>query len=150
MINEISATGAAGYLDADGEASDWIELTNNGGASEGLGGYFLTDDATELTRWQLPPIDLAPGGFVVIFASGKDRATAGAELHTNFSLDRSGEFLALVEPDGTSIVEQFSPNYPEQAPDFSYGRTSNNQLAYLGPTEPRERQFRSGLLWTRC
>ncbi|RIK71935.1 MAG: hypothetical protein DCC67_19955, partial [Planctomycetota bacterium] len=57
------------------------------------------------------------------FASGKDKAIAGGELHTNFKLEKDGEFLALVYDDpvaGPSIVHEFDP-FPAQQPDVSYG-----------------------------
>ena len=71
-----------------------------------------------------------------MFASGKDRAIAGAELHTNFSLARGGEFLALVDPDGTSIVDQFDPSYPRQEAGFSYGRDSSADSGFFNPPTP--------------
>ncbi len=36
-------------------------------------------------------------------ASDKDRAIAGSPLHTNFHLDRNGETIFLVNPNGTTI-----------------------------------------------
>ena len=45
-------------------------------------------------------LQLAPGDFLVVFASNKDRRIPGAVLHTNFSLRQEGEYLALVRPDG--------------------------------------------------
>jgi hypothetical protein len=66
-------------------------------------------------------VTIAPHGFLVIFASGKDRIDPQAELHTNFRLSGTGEFLALVEPGGTKIRQQFAPMYPDQATDVSYG-----------------------------
>ncbi|MGB0993959.1 MAG: CotH kinase family protein, partial [Akkermansiaceae bacterium] len=63
-------------------------------------------------------------GFLVVFASGKDRRTEGGELHTNFSLKKSGEYLALVKPLGT-VEHHYSPSYPGQATDVSYGLAQN-------------------------
>ena len=57
----------------------------------------------------------------MIFASGKDRAITSQELHTNFGLDNSGEYLALVSPDGASILDDFTPTYPAQFDDASFG-----------------------------
>ena len=121
IISEFLASNDGGILDEDGEASDWIELHNPGADPAALLGYFRTDDATNLTKWALPDVTLAAGGYLVVFATGNDRATAGSELHTNFSLDSSGEYLALVKPDGTTIVTEFGPLYPSQQPDVSYG-----------------------------
>ena len=43
------------------------------------------------------------------------------EIHTNFSLDSGGEYLALVSPDGQTVVSEFAPEYPRQHRNFSYG-----------------------------
>ena len=51
-----------------------------------------------------------------MFASGKDRAIAGSELHTNFGLSAEGEYLALVAPDGTTIVHEYAPTFQPQLP----------------------------------
>ena len=89
--------------DIDGEFNDWIELHNPTSATIGLGGYYLTDNDSNLTKWRLPSMNLSPSGYLVVFASGKDRQVASAELHTNFKLSgKGGEYLALVAPDGAT------------------------------------------------
>ena len=42
----------------------------------------------------------------------KDRAVVGSNLHTNFKLFGSGEYLALVLPDTTQISDSFDPVFP--------------------------------------
>ena len=86
-----------------------------------LAGWHLTDDAADLDKWTLPATNIPAGGYLVVFASGKDRAVAGQELHTNFSLEQNGEYLALVMPDGTTVADAFDP-FPEQLANISYGR----------------------------
>ena len=44
------------------------------------------------------------------------------ELHTSFALGADGEFLALVDSDGTTIIDQYAPEFPPQFEDISYGR----------------------------
>ncbi|MFT4548999.1 MAG: hypothetical protein ACI9MB_002969, partial [Verrucomicrobiales bacterium] len=121
IISEFMADNQDGLQDEDGEPSDWIELCNATGEPAALDGYYLTDDQSSPTKWSLPAVTIAPGGYMIVFASGKDRATAGSELHTNFSLSTSGEYLALVKPDGTTVVSEFSPTYPNQLANVSYG-----------------------------
>ena len=41
---------------------------------------------------------------LIVFASGKDRAIAGSELHANFKLSSDGEYFALVEPSSATAV----------------------------------------------
>jgi hypothetical protein len=121
VINEFLAANSNGLADQDGDRSDWIELRNSDASPVDLGGWYLTDDVNDLDKWQIPSTNLPGGGYLVIFASGKDRAVSGQELHTNFSLEQNGEFLALVMPDGTTIADSFAP-FPGQLNDVSYGR----------------------------
>ncbi len=53
-ITEFAAESDGSFPDEDGEASDWIELRNTGDSPIDLGGYFLTDDASDPTRWRIP------------------------------------------------------------------------------------------------
>ena len=62
------------------------------------------------------------GQYLVVFASNKDRADAdGTELHTNFKLGSAGEYLAIVEADGSTVAHEYAPTYPPQSTDVSYG-----------------------------
>ena len=88
-----------------------------------LEGWGLTDSSGDLFRWVFPTLAIQPGERLIVFASGKDRAASGFELHTNFSLAAVGEFLALTSPDGT-IQTEFAPTYPPQLPDVAYGQAA--------------------------
>ncbi len=121
QISEFMASNASGLQDEDGEYSDWIEIHNPGATNVSLTGWYLTDDAANLTRWRFPAVSLPAAGHLVVFASGKDRAVATNELHTSFRLDAEGEYLALVRPGGESVEHAYSPAYPEQRADASYG-----------------------------
>src|SRR5262245_14761951 len=117
--------------DQDGDTPDWIELQNDGAAAVNLDGWFLTDDAANLQKWRLPSVTLPAGGYLVVFASGKDRTNG--TLHTNFQLDNDGEYLALVQPDGMTIAHEFAPTYPRQHANISYGlEPSSSALALIG------------------
>ena len=65
VISELVADNAGELLDGDGQPSDWIEIYNAGDSPVNLGGYFLTDDANDLTRWQFPAQILEPAQFLV-------------------------------------------------------------------------------------
>ena len=122
LISEFLADNRGALDDEDGDSSDWIEIYNSGPTEVDLTGWYLTDDATDLTKWQLPATVLGVESFLVVFASEKDRAVAGQEYHTNFRLSASGDYLALVEADGVTVVSEYGPEYPRQEEDFSYGR----------------------------
>ncbi|MGC6426201.1 MAG: CotH kinase family protein [Akkermansiaceae bacterium] len=121
IISEFLASNVSGITDEDGDDSDWIELSNISESPVDLAGWHLTDRSDELDQWTFPSLILNVGEEVVIFASGKNRALAGQELHTNFKLGTSGEYLALVRPDGVTVENDFAPAYPQQYPDVSYG-----------------------------
>jgi hypothetical protein len=119
-ITEIMPLNDGALADEDGEFSDWLELHNGGDTAADLAGFTLTDNAGRLDKWALPSVTLEPGGYLVVFASNKDRGDPAGELHTNFRLDGNGEYLALVAPDGSTIVDEYAP-YPEQIENVSYG-----------------------------
>src|SRR5437764_14710784 len=74
VINEFLADNQAGIVDEDNTHSDWIELRNTDAASVNLGGWSLTDDPANLTKWQFPSVPPAGAGFLLVWASGENRA----------------------------------------------------------------------------
>ncbi|MBI4626978.1 MAG: CotH kinase family protein [Verrucomicrobia bacterium] len=123
VITEFVAANARNLADADGDFPDWIELRNPDAAAVNLAGWYLTDDAKDLTKWQFPAVTLPAGGYLIVFASDKNRRDPEKELHTNFALDAEGEYLGLIMPDGQTVVSQFAPKFPAQMDDVSYGTT---------------------------
>ncbi|HUR47069.1 MAG TPA: lamin tail domain-containing protein, partial [Candidatus Saccharimonadales bacterium] len=120
VISEFMAVNNTVLNDEDGQNSDWIEIHNEGVTNASLKGWFLTDSTNNLAQWQFPETNVAPSGYLVVFASGKDRRSPGAPLHTNFKLSSGGEYLALVAPDG-AVASDFAPAFPPQIADVSYG-----------------------------
>ena len=121
LVTEFLASNSGVSLqDEDEDSSDWIEIHNSGTDPVSLNGYQLTDDESDLGQWGFPDVTIPADGYLVVFASSKNRAVAGGELHTNFKLSAGGEYLALVDPLG-AIVDEYSPEFPEQEEDVSYG-----------------------------
>ncbi len=152
-ITEFMAANNVTLNDEDGDNSDWIEIQNQGTSAANLAGWALTDATNNLAKWLFPAMNLPPSGYLVVFASEKNRRTAGAPLHTNFRLSAGGEYLALVAPDGSTIVSQFAPVFPEQIDDVSYGVVRNAaSVTLLGPGVPARafvpRNDNLGLSWT--
>ena len=105
--------------DADGDYSDWIEIHNPATAPVNLNGWSLTDDATMLGKWHFPAVTIDGGGYLVVFASGKNRSVAGSELHTNFALNGDGEYLgpgasptAAPSPPSLLPFQRSMPTFP--------------------------------------
>ncbi|MDL2243341.1 chitobiase/beta-hexosaminidase C-terminal domain-containing protein [Bacteroidales bacterium OttesenSCG-928-J19] len=133
LINEFLALNSNGIVDEDGEHSDWIELYNPGDASVNLKDWALTDIQGNLFPWTFPDISLGAGDYLLVFASDKDRRTAENQLHTNFKLSGSGEYLGLIAADGT-ISDEYAPSFPSQITDVSYGYYMGQATYFYTPT----------------
>ncbi|MDP7442161.1 MAG: lamin tail domain-containing protein, partial [Verrucomicrobiota bacterium] len=121
IISEFLAVNDKGLVSAGGERSDWIEIHNAGDATIDLAGWTLTDDAENLAKWTFPAVKIEAGGYLLVFASGADRVRPDRELHANFKLGASGEYLGLVQPGGRAVAHHFVMKYPKQRDDISYG-----------------------------
>ncbi|HEX6961519.1 MAG TPA: lamin tail domain-containing protein [Lacipirellula sp.] len=130
LIREFLASNGSKLADGDGQFSDWIEVYNPTSQTINLAGWRLTDDAQNLDKWTFPALSqsiLEPGEFLVVFASGQlteDYVDPAGFLHTDFSLSADGEFLGLVDPNN-AIAHAFSPTFPAQRRDVSYGVLEN-------------------------
>ena len=117
-------------------AADWIELHNNGPAPVSLNGWRLSDDPANNSKWVFPDVTIPAGGYLVVMADGQDlTSNPGGYLHTNFSLDRDGEFLALYDQSGTG-VGGFAPSFPIQQPFHSYVRDGAGNYQYSDLATP--------------
>ena len=72
-ISEFLAENRQGLKDDDGDYPGWIELCNGSSDAVNLAGWFLTDTATNLTKWCFPRVWLLPGNYLIVFASAKAR-----------------------------------------------------------------------------
>lgn len=136
LINEFMAVNNSKHpleqgelLDEDGQSSDWIELLNVSERPVSLKGWYLTDDADDLTKWELPEVVLGLGAYLVVFASGKDRNDPEGELHTDFSLSSEAGYIALVRPDGRTV--EHAHTYPPQFAGISYGMAAPEGIPSL-------------------
>ena len=144
-ISEFMAANQDGLRDEDGEPSGWIEICNGGAATLDLAGWSLTDSKTNLTRWRFPEVSLLPNGYLVVFASAKNRRKNPGYLHTNFRLDGGGGYLALADR-ATNVVSQFAPGYPPQSNHVSYGSVRGEPAirGYFSRPTPRKPNTASG------
>ncbi|UCH13727.1 MAG: CotH kinase family protein [Bacteroidales bacterium] len=134
QITEFMALNTSVLADDDMDYSDWIEIYNPASEPVNLKGWFLTDNSDNRDKWEIPGVILAPDSFLVIFASGKDRADSSKILHTNFKLSGSGEYLALVKPDGITVVSSYGENFPAQYTNISYGVFDDEFVYFNNPT----------------
>ncbi|MEE8575999.1 MAG: lamin tail domain-containing protein, partial [candidate division Zixibacteria bacterium] len=146
VISELMARNSTTLLDGDGQSSDWIEIYNPTDSAVVLDDWYLTDSSANLTMWQFPNgLKIEPGDFLIVFASGKTYelyphnypyVDPAGYYHTNFNLDKEpGEYLALLASDGQTVVHEYTPEYPLQLPDISYGLPQHaTNLVPIGAT----------------
>ena len=132
LITEVMAANTRTVADDRGRYSDWIELHNPTDTPVSLAGYTLTDDPDEPAKWLLPAATLAPGDFLVVWASGVDQV-APEGWHTSFRLSRGGEYVGLFSPD-RQVVDEVT--FGGQEADVSLGRLagSDQWVAFPTPT----------------
>ena len=131
VINEFMASNKTAVADQDGEFDDWIELYNNSTTDIILTGYYLSDDAENLLKWQFPVGTVISGeGYLSIWA---DEDTSQAGYHADFKISASKETLFLVDPSG-AIIDQIS--FTNQVTDSTFGRYENGtgDFQILPPT----------------
>ena len=134
-INELLANNESINVDETGDYEDWVEIWNYDQFEIDLANYYLTDKPDNLTKWKFPDsaAQILPNEYMIIWC---DEDQEDGALHTNFKLSSGGEFLALVHPDGETIIDSLS--FGSQSEDISYGRilASNNEVEwdYLSPT----------------
>lgn len=144
LITEFLASNSSTLDDGDGNSSDWIEVYNPTAATVDLSGWHLTDNDGNLDKWTFPTsatvsqdvLNLDPGEFLIVFASGQDTEDyidPEGNLHTDFRLSAGGEYLALVQPGGVVVEHEYSPEFPPQTTDISYGLSFDSSTSVLIP-----------------
>ncbi|MBI5917121.1 MAG: CotH kinase family protein [Bacteroidetes bacterium] len=126
VINELMAANKSTVADQDGEYDDWAEIYNTTSATIDLSGWYLSDNAQLLTKWQFPAgVFLNAGAYLTVWVDD-DETQAG--LHTSFNLSASGESLFLVKPSGT-VADQVT--FGAQADDISLARCPNGTGTFV-------------------
>ena len=123
VINEVCPDPKVGIPDEDGEIVDWLEIKNNTDKTISLSAYYLSDKENKPMKWRFPEgASVAPGGYYLVYCSGKDKLQANGVPHTNFSISAERETLVLSDEYGRLVDRVNVENVPE---DYSMGRTAS-------------------------
>ena len=122
VINEFMADNDGAFADPDGEFDDWIELYNNDSSSILLTGMYLTDKPDNLKKWRFEQsnLQIGPSEYLVIWC---DEQQSQQGVHSNFKLSAGGEYLALVDTNGVTVIDSLS--FGAQRLNISFGRNPN-------------------------
>lgn len=126
VINELMASNSSTAADGAGEFDDWIELYNNGISPTDISGYFLTDNPTNLNKWQFPAgTILNPNSYLIIWA---DEDSAQGAYHCNFKLSATSEQLMLINA-SMELVDSVS--WGQQVTDMGFARVPNGTGSFI-------------------
>jgi len=123
LINEYSCSNVTGITDAYGEREDWIELFNPTASAVDLTGWYLSDKATNLTKWMIPSGAINANGYKMVFCS-KRNTVNGNQYHPNFNLSQTeGDWIILSNTFG-NVVDSFKIVHNTKS-NHSVGRSTN-------------------------
>lgn len=135
VINEFMADNSKTIKDPANtikdEYDDWVELYNPTEADINLKDYYLTDDPTKLNKWTIPNVTIKSKEHLLFWCDEQESQNG---LHTNFKLSKSGEYIALVSPDGKTIIDEYT--FGPQQTDISFGRipSGGSNWNFMKPT----------------
>ena len=123
VINEVQTSNKSSIADEDGDYEDWIELYNSGVSAVNLSQYGLSDDQDELFKWRFPNVTIEPKGYLMVFASGKNRKPAVNHWETAvFAQDTWRYFVGSQNPPTSwSRIEFDASAWPEGPGGIGYG-----------------------------
>jgi hypothetical protein len=131
VINELMTANASSILDKSYyNFSEWIEIYNPSAQLKSLGGYYLSNDSTNLKLWKVPVISVPAKGFGVIWF---DKMNAGA--HANFRIRSNRELVFLSNASGI-IMDSVRIEFPYR--DCSYGRSPDGSSTWRYFTQPTQ------------
>lgn len=157
VLNEITTNNKTGVQNENGKYKDWIELYNTTNKTLGLSGLYLSDNASDLGKWNFPAKSfIKPYEHLLVWSDDLDKTYL--DLHTNFNLSEAGDALYLSDsatvfdthnfgalsadeamarcPDGTGLFSSTFNRTPRQTNDCSVGFdvvSNNDFLLYPNP-----------------
>ena len=118
LITEVMASNG---VYENGEAFDWVELTNTDKKAVDISGWYLSDSKKNPLKWQFPKgTKLKGGASLTVFCTGEEGHAAGkgSTFYTGFKISSSGETLILSDAEGT---EHQRVKVPEAYGNVSWG-----------------------------
>lgn len=126
VINEVLANSV-------GSGPDWIELFNTTAQAIDIGGWFLSDDSNDLTRYRIPAGTSVSGGGYVVFGETEHFGNpADPGCKTPFGLSKDGETVYLHSGlDGGVTGYSEKQKFGAAEPGVTWGRAPNGKGDYV-------------------
>lgn len=139
VINEISPSNLSQFQDNYGDYEDWIEIYNTSPVSLPIGGYHLSDDSLNTTKFMIPSgVTIGANGYLRLWCSGRGKQV-GAHIHTSFKIKQcknSNEWVILSDGNGVIIDYVEIKNSKRTQLGHSYGRTLDGGPGWSFFTNP--------------
>lgn len=126
VLNEFSIANYDGFQ-TGGDYEDWVEIYNPTGAAIDAGGYFLSDNPANPTKFEIPAGNNVPaGGYLIILLTNDYDADPFmyGYLNTTFRVNQTqGESVIFADPGGAILTEwAFGTVISPNQRNHSYGR----------------------------
>lgn len=145
VLSELVASNSFGAVDGWGDHPDWVELHNRSDEVVDVGGWGLADEDEPRQWWTFPDdAELGPDERLVVFLSGRDARDPSGNLHTDFRLDREGEPVVLLDPEGL-VVDRVAP--VELGTNVSWGRDPGDPARWCRFSRPSPGQPNADVCW---
>jgi len=133
VINEL-------LTNPEADASDWIELHNTTDRTIEIGGWFLSDDADDLAKYEIAAgTTITPGGFAIFLRNQHFGNESDPGCRVPFALSRNGETLRLHSGAGGTLTgycdeEKFDAS--ENGISFGRYRKSTGTYNFVAQSRP--------------
>ncbi len=126
LINELMASNQI-HEDEYGDTDDYIELYNVSPQDVNIGGWYITDNLADKTKYQFPTDNpeattIHTNERKILWADDDD---IQGPLHLNFKLNKEGEKLGLYQKTGSEIIQVDLVEYPQLTSNISYARKTD-------------------------
>ncbi len=142
VINEYSCSNINTHTDAFGENEDWVEIYNGTSSAVDLTGYFLSDKASNITKWQVPSGTVPANGYIMVVGS-KRNTTAGGELHPDFSLKQTQNDWIILANSLGNVLDSIKIVHVTKK-GHSVGRSTNGAADWKLFTNPTPESANTG------
>ena len=112
VINEFSCSNYS--LNVAGNNEDFVELFNETAGPVDIGGWYMSDDLDEPTKFEIPAGTIVPpNGYLTIICSGEAQAGnlyAGGFLNTNFRIHQCKQESVVFSDAMGNVLERIKLN----------------------------------------
>ena len=130
IINEIMVDNTDMFLDPSVNYGSWIEIYNPTNTTVDLTDYYVSDDATNPTKFHLQSGTVKPHGFANIWF---DHYEANLKTQVNFKLSTEGGTVMIADNSGKIVAQA---DFPAAISRASYARTTDGGDTWKWTAEP--------------